>query len=48
VIALSTKGLDEEGFADWLRLNSSKSPGPKRVAIRLKKPRKRVVKRKRK
>jgi death-on-curing protein len=48
VIALSTKGLDEEGFAGWLRLNSSQSPGPKRAVIRLKKPRKRVVKRKKK
>jgi len=48
VLALSTKELDEKGFADWLRLNSSKSPGPKRVAISVKKRPKRVVKRKKK
>jgi death-on-curing protein len=44
VVALSTRELDEAGFAGWLRLNSRKSPRPRR----LKKPPKTVVMRKRK
>lgn len=48
VLALSTKELDEEGFANWLRLNSRQSARPKRVVAILKRRPKRAVKRKRK
>jgi hypothetical protein len=48
VLALSTKKLDEEGFADWLRLNSRKGARPGRVVAVLNKSSKRKAKRKRK
>jgi len=47
VLALSTKRLDEEGFADWLRLNSKGCPKPERRAVRRTKALRRPVKRKR-
>jgi len=48
VVALSAKEFDEAGFADWLRLNSRRSPRSGRPGTGPRKPAKRVVRRKRK
>jgi death on curing protein len=46
VLALSTRELDEAGFARWLRLNSRRSAGPRRKATTRTKASKRAVRRK--
>lgn len=48
VLALTTRELDDGGFAGWLRMNSRRIPKSKRLVTSPRKPRKRVVRRKRK
>ena len=48
VLALSTKQLDEKGFAEWLRMNSAKRPTPRKPVSKSKRvTKKRVSKRRR-